>query len=271
MNQIDCKWYRTLVYLYKRNISVLMNDHGTYLNECNLSILAKSPSIMSRCFNTINNDHSDSVKEAVATEDLPQTKNSTAQFQNEQFKFDFRIEPELNQVLIEGDILELTCKLKRFEQQQNTIKSLKKKNTAAQFYKSTIKWFLNERQHLTVSTIYYNKDNPTQIQIFETKNRFGAFDIIESKLVIGNTLAAQNSGNYRCVASAFSKRKADSERATLNTSWVEIKILNKIDLKNIEAINKKEKDNLSNSRQSEKRVVLRRDNHTDIQRSVQVA
>ena len=97
---------------------------------------------------------------------------------------------------------------------------------------------MNERHHLTVSTIYYNKDSPTQIQIYETRNRFGLYDVLESKLVIGNTLSAQNSGNYRCVATTF----MGEEKRSLTTAWVEIKILNKIDLKNIDALNKKEKE-----------------------------
>jgi hypothetical protein len=196
INQIDCKWYRTLIYLHKRNISVIINE-PLY---CDLDFLAHSPSTMSRCFNLIKNGHDGIVvagPEEAASSSAATKNISSKSYSSGDSKFDFKIEPELNQVLIEGDTLELTCRLRKLDNSNiEKQQQFKKRVNLSPFYKSNIKWYLNDRHHLTVSTIYYNKENPTQTQIFETKNRFGGYDIIESKLVVSNTLSAQNSGKF---------------------------------------------------------------------------
>ena len=176
-----------MIYLHKRNISVIINE-PLY---CDIDFLAQSPSTMSRCFNLIKNDHDTPLVEETRIRNVSMTHSL-----NGDSRFDFKIEPELNQVLIEGDTLELTCRLRKLDDSNGENQPGKKRVHLSQFYKSSIKWYMNDRHHLTASTIYYNKDSPTQIQIFETKNRFGIYEIFESKLVVSNTVSAQSSGNY---------------------------------------------------------------------------
>ena len=182
LNQIDCKWYRALIYLHKRNVSVIINERL----HCDIESLIQSPSTMSRCFNLIKNDHDSTL--------IEETQKINFLLNNDS-RFDFKIDPNLDQVLIEGDTLELTCRLKRLDNSNGEKQQSKKRVHLSQFHKSSIKWYLNDRHHLTASTIYYNKETQTQMQIFETKNRFGGYEIFESKLVVSNTFSAQNSGN----------------------------------------------------------------------------
>jgi hypothetical protein len=160
---------------------------------CYLDFLAHSPSTMSRCFNLIKNGHDGIVvagpEEAASSLAAATKHTSSKSYSSGDSKFDFKIEPELNQVLIEGDTLELNCRLRKLDNSNSEKQQqFKKRVNLSPFYKSNIKWYLNDRRFVTVSTIYYNRENPTQTQIFETKNRFGGYDIIESKLVVSNTL-----------------------------------------------------------------------------------
>lgn len=203
---IDCKWLRTILYLFKRNISVIIDKPNT----CDASKLVNSVSLMSRCFRDLYNSY----RFTETNQTLLSTDNS---------KFEFRIEPELNQILIEGDTLELTCKLKK-----NMIKRLRSKSS--NFYKSQIKWFFNDQTQLMISTIFYTKDTPTQIQILENKSKFKQDDLIESKLVITNTISGQHTGKYSCVASLH----LNDKKLNVNTSQVEIKVLTRHQLNVIE-------------------------------------
>lgn len=204
---IDCKWLRTILYLFKRNISVIIDKP----KSCDVNKLVNSVSLMSRCFRDLYNSY----RFTESNQTLLSTDNS---------KFEFRIEPELNQILIEGDTLELTCKLKKI----NLLKKFRAKSV--NFYKSQIKWFFNDQTQLMISTIYYTKDTPTQIQIIENKSKFKLDDLIESKLVISNTISGQHTGRYSCVASLHLNEK----RLNLNTSQVEIKVLTRHQLNVIE-------------------------------------
>ncbi|RNA42586.1 adhesion G -coupled receptor A3 [Brachionus plicatilis] len=204
---IDCKWLRTILYLFKRNVSVIIDKP----NRCDVNKLVNSVSLMSRCFRDLYNSY----RFTETNQTLLRTDNS---------KFEFRIEPELNQILIEGDTLELTCKLKKI----NLLKKFR--HRSSNFYKSQIKWFLNEQTQLMISTIYYTKDTPTQIQIVENKSKFKLDDLIESKLIITNTISGQHTGKYSCVAGLYLNEK----RLNVNTSRVEIKVLTRHQLNVIE-------------------------------------
>ncbi|CAF0803966.1 unnamed protein product [Brachionus calyciflorus] len=204
---IDCKWLRTLLYLYKRNITVIIDKPF----KCDINKLVNSVSLMSRCFSDLYNSY----RFTDSNQTLISADNS---------KYEFRIEPELNQILIEGDTLELTCKLKKI----NLLKKFRTK--APNFYKSQIKWFLNDQTQLMISTIYYTKDSPTQIQIIENKSKFKQDDLIESKLIITNTISTQHTGRYSCVASLHLNEK----KLNINTSKVEIKVLTRHQLNILE-------------------------------------
>lgn len=196
-----------MLYLYKRNITIQIDKPI----PCDIYKLVNSVSLMSRCFSDLYNSY----RFTDSNQTLLQADNS---------KYEFRIEPELNQILIEGDTLELTCKLKRL----NLFKKYRKTNF--NFYRSQIKWYLNDNQQLMISTIYYTKDNPTQIQIIENKSKFKQDDQIESKLIITNTISTQHTGRFTCVASLF----LSDRKLNLNTSKIEIKVLSRQQLNILE-------------------------------------
>lgn len=101
--------------------------------------------------------------------------------------------------------------------------------------------FLNDNQQLMISSIFYSNENPTQIQIIESKLRRYQSHIhdktttttdettfvIESKLVITNTLSSQHTGKYSCMTVIDDQKTSPglSRHATLATNRVSISVL----------------------------------------------
>ena len=93
MNQfisIDCKWFKTLVYLNKRNITVQIEQP----QRCDCNQLSSAHSIVSRCFG--GGGHI--------------VKKTNGLFHIDNIQFELKVEPELDQILIDGDTLELGCR-----------------------------------------------------------------------------------------------------------------------------------------------------------------
>jgi hypothetical protein len=97
-----------------------------------------------------------------------------------------------------------------------------------------------------ISSIFYNGENPTQIQIIESrlKRHKSEEDIVESKLMVTNTLGAQHTGKYFCSATIDSSWDS-SKRTPITTNKVDIKVINRKQLdgfdKNGKIINKLDK------------------------------
>jgi hypothetical protein len=190
---INCMWYRTLIYLLKRNVVIEANN-------CDLKRLVNNVALISRC--------SSSLKETQGS-DMPSKK------MDNNFKFisasptrnkiqtakQIILEPDLSQIIIEGDTIELTCKYKY-----------------TMLNHSSLKWFMNDK-HLTMSSIYHAESNdmPTQVKFMDKKNKLNA--MIESKLIIKNAHMA-NSGVYSC----------RSSNESVSSNQVSIKVINKLDL-----------------------------------------
>lgn len=229
---IDCKWYRTLLYLHKRNISIEFNYFRALSNQrqtqkCTLGSLinnkANNIALISRCLTDFDSSEMGSGGNGRPKGvDLVATNLTNVRvYTIDEDKYEFKIEPDLSQVLIEGDSLELTCRLTKKTSKQTGLTN------------TQIKWFLNENQQLMVSSILHN-GSPTQIQIIESKmrrhqshphrkNDDPPATVIESKLVISNTLATQHTGKYSCAAVIESNRGL--KRTPITTSRVDIKVL----------------------------------------------
>ena len=215
MIKLDCKWFKTLVYLYKRNVTVILDNID---NKCNVTTIINNLSLMSRCYS----DNTNLIKSS---------SNSNARIieVDNNNKFEFTIEPDMSQLLFEGDPLELTCRLKRISISNSQRNNRKPSNNNI---RTSIKWMLNERQQITSSTIYHSKDlntNPTNTQIFETRNNnFKISDsMMESKLLITNSMSLPNSGKYSCMANIIISNDLNNKKIVLNTSQVDIRVLNK--------------------------------------------
>lgn len=148
---IDCKWYRTLLYLHKRNISIDFNqnykrDGKQSSSRCSLSSLinnkANNIALVSRCLVT---DFDSAVTTGIIAGSTPTRMNGqhVANQSNvrvytldSNVKYEFRIEPDLSQVLIEGDSLELTCRLTK------KTSNLPHRKHHPTWFNSQIKWFL---------------------------------------------------------------------------------------------------------------------------------
>ena len=219
---IDCKWYKTLLYLYRRNISIVIEKPTKCSLDHFLSANKMSMHIMSKCF---SNDLFQLTE--VAEKESSVDKNNSSSSLNVDStlfeidannKYEFRLDPSLNQILIEGDALELTCRLKKLDTAGHLNANFQRLKMSL-FYKSQLKWYVNETQLLAGE----------RLQIVENKAKLKNSDfLIESKLIVASTAKVKHSGRFRCVASLY----VDSSRhaTLLNSTRVEIQVLGKNEL-----------------------------------------
>jgi len=183
---------------------------------CDIDKLSSAAtSIVSRCFGGGGNQIA---------------KKTTSIFHIDNIQFEFKLEPELDQVLIEGDTLELGCRFKKV----NQLKSHTKHKTSETisnlvFLDTHLKWYLNKDNQITEIDTNKFDSKPPYINLFETNHKIKNDLIIESKLLIKGVKSALNSGKYFC--STLNMR--NSKLNNLNTTLVEISTLNRNNDNNI--------------------------------------
>ncbi len=200
---VDCKWFKTLVYLYRRNLTV----HIENPYKCDLNKLSASTLLVSICFGTTGGQN------------VKNTNNQIIQIENTQFEL--KLEPELDQILIEGDTLELGCHFRKFSSKLHKKLTLLTNNRI--FLETHLKWFLEKNDEIIeidANKMGYAKS--PLVNIFETNHKIKSDIVIESKLLIKGVKSSVNSGKYFC--STFNSH--NTKLAYLNTSLVEISILN---------------------------------------------
>lgn len=219
---IDCRWYKTLLYLYRRNTTIVIDrpakcNLDQYLSTNTISLL-----LMSKCFSSelllVESNNEVNNKDAKLNKDSSSTSSSTSRLVeiDANNKYDFSVEPSINQMLVEGDSLELTCRLKKLNTNQNLNTNFQRLKMNL-FYKSQIKWYVNETQL------------QQQVQVVENKAKLKNSDfLIESKLIVAKTSQMYHSGRFYCAANLYVDNARHSNR--INTSSVEIKIVGKFDL-----------------------------------------
>lgn len=199
MIRIDCRWFKTLIYLDKRNLTVQVNSSpGT----CDVNTLTSSILVMSKCLRSFNS------KENRPHAIKPLNRN----------EIELKIEPELDQLLIEGDTLTLTCRFKKLPDNKKTLKQ------THIFLKTKLNWFMLQKssgKSLALKPTQMNSNDKFFVSIFQAIFKFEEEKIIESKLIIKRTNTGENSGKYFCSTENSNQMNLYNN---LNTSHVDIQV-----------------------------------------------
>ena len=180
---VDCRWFKTLAYLHKKGVRV----HIERPRFCDLSALTSSVAVASRC--------------------IGRTALSTNSAENgvviDAIRYQIKIEPEVDQVLIEGDTLELICRFKKLSSRK------------AHFLNSDLRWAKRDSRGF-VTWLSGHRFKQTRAEV-KLKNEL----IIESKFTMQGPSSA-DSAKYFC----STVNSQNSALTGLNSSEVEFKIMN---------------------------------------------
>lgn len=137
---IDCKWYRTLLYLHKRNITIDFQQNMSRTSQrCSLASLINNRSnniaLISRCLTDFESPETYPTENLGPLSNPEKRQNQTRVYVIDNVQYEFKIEPDISQLLIEGDSLELTCRLTRRALHATN----GKKNSP---FHSQIKWYI---------------------------------------------------------------------------------------------------------------------------------
>jgi hypothetical protein len=232
---IDCKWYKSLLYLDRKNVTMIAEQP----EQCHLKeyfrINSISLFIMSKCFSdeVLRPDDETTMtqskisNQALAANDKNQKGLIVFDSQN---KYEFKIEPEINQILVEGDTFELVCRLKKIDSENAKKLPINLSNQRSNnFFNTHIKWFINSSQILATASLDLES---TRVQFTENRVRLRNHALLyESRITISKTDAAQHSGKYYC-SNELNNNKI------VNSSSVDIKILNKNEMKPSDKLSK---------------------------------
>ena len=198
------------MYLYKRDVAVEIEGP----HKCEPAKLSSSVPAMSKCLRNLN-----------ANENLTLDGASGGKFEwLEGERYELGVEPDLDQLLIEGDTLELTC---RFRKMLSVKKPIQHRGIH-QFQTTKLSWTLrsNTESRLLKSTLTNSvKLAKHFISIVESSYKLKNELVIESKLIIKRTEALLNTGKYIC--STLNSNKVFNK---LNATSVDIKVVNRNDI-----------------------------------------
>lgn len=99
--QINCRWFKTLIYLEKRKLDVEVNS-ALPSYQCDLKKITASIPILSKCLHTFSGNNNNKKFNSHESEAEDSERNSTDIIRIENMRFELTIEPKLNQLLFEG-------------------------------------------------------------------------------------------------------------------------------------------------------------------------
>ena len=98
--QIDCRWFKTLIYLEKRHLEVEITNSLVSDFQCDLKKITSSIPVLSKCLRSFsNNKGTHSNADNTDNSSTNSTEFIRIDMSN---KFELTIEPKLNQLLFEG-------------------------------------------------------------------------------------------------------------------------------------------------------------------------
>lgn len=101
--QINCRWFKTLIYLEKRKLDIEVNSAMPNY-QCDLKKITTSIPILSKCLRSFSNNNNNSNKKINSHKSGADgsAQNSTDIIRIEKMRFELTIEPKMNQLLFEG-------------------------------------------------------------------------------------------------------------------------------------------------------------------------
>lgn len=101
--QINCRWFKTLIYLEKRKLDIEVNSAMPNY-QCDLKKITSSIPILSKCLRSFsnNNNNKKKINSDDSGADDSSEQNSTDIIRIEKMRFELTIEPKMNQLLFEG-------------------------------------------------------------------------------------------------------------------------------------------------------------------------
>lgn len=223
---IDCKWFKTLLYLYKRKLNVNMSSSQ---NSCDLKKITSSIPVLSKCLRSFSakKNHFDNNRII---------DNSSNMIRIDNNKVELKLEPDLDQLIFEGDTLELTCRFKKFPVYDR--KSGRNRLNNQLFLGTKLNWMIRLKSNdklvnIKPTPLLGVSNEKYYVSIFQSDYKLPMnMMVIESKLIIKKTDAVSNTGKYFCSTQNFNSNNILND---LNTTSVDIRVVGKAYLNEAES------------------------------------